>query len=219
MSAKPPRGCLAALFGHAGDKRTPSTGIPSYRVRADFLSVTELSFMRVAQIAVRERFVILPKVNLADVFFSPTSDPIHRNRISQKHLDFLCCDRETFRPMLGIELDDSSHQRAARIERDAFVDAVFASAGLPLLRIPAQQSYASGQIATAIDDAVRARSTKQDAAIADPSAADPRCPSCGVAMVVRTATTGSHAGRKFYGCPNYPRCREMRPITNAGGSV
>jgi hypothetical protein len=212
MSAKPPRGCLAALFGHAGETRTPSTGIPSYRVRADFLSVTELSFMRVAQIAVLERFVIVPKVNLADLFFSPTSDPVDRNRISQKHLDFLCCDRETFRPVLGIELDDSSHQRAARIERDAFVDAVFASAGLPLLRLPARQSYSSGQIAAAIDEALLAAATNLDATAA-PGA--PTCRSCGTAMVVRTASKGPHAGSAFYGCPNYPRCREMRPITNA----
>lgn len=38
------------------------------------------------------------------------------------------------------------------------------------------------------------------------------CSKCGVPMVRRTATRGSHAGQEFYGCPNYPRCREIISI-------
>lgn len=37
----------------------------------------------------------------------------------------------------------------------------------------------------------------------------PRCPRCGVTMVLRVARRGSHPGRLFYGCPNYPLCREI----------
>jgi hypothetical protein len=42
-------------------------------------------------------------------------------------------------PMLGIELDDLSHQRADRKERDMFVNRLFASTGVPLLRLPVQE--------------------------------------------------------------------------------
>lgn len=35
----------------------------------------------------------------------------------------------------------------------------------------------------------------------------PFCPRCGAPMVLRTATKGERAGRKFYGCSTYPRCR------------
>ena len=38
-------------------------------------------------------------------------------------------------PMLAIELDDASHELKARKERDMFVNALFASTGIPLLRI------------------------------------------------------------------------------------
>lgn len=37
----------------------------------------------------------------------------------------------------------------------------------------------------------------------------PRCPRCGIPMVLRVARRGKQAGRVFYGCPNYPLCREI----------
>jgi hypothetical protein len=40
----------------------------------------------------------------------------------------------------------------------------------------------------------------------------PACPRCGVTMVRRAARDGAHAGRPFYGCGNFPRCRAVRPI-------
>ncbi len=36
----------------------------------------------------------------------------------------------------------------------------------------------------------------------------PTCPSCGVKMVIRTASKGRSEGQDFYGCRNYPRCRQ-----------
>lgn len=41
--------------------------------------------------------------------------------------------------MLGIEVDDASHQRADRKERDMFVNKLFASTGVPLLRLPVSE--------------------------------------------------------------------------------
>lgn len=38
----------------------------------------------------------------------------------------------------------------------------------------------------------------------------PVCPMCGVPMVLRTAKRGSHQGNQFYGCANYPSCRQTR---------
>ena len=43
----------------------------------------------------------------------------------------------------------------------------------------------------------------------EPSAAaeNRSCPRCGGALVLRTARTGEHAGERFWGCVNYPKCR------------
>ena len=35
------------------------------------------------------------------------------------------------------------------------------------------------------------------------------CPRCGAPMVVRTARRGDRAGKQFYGCSNYPKCRAI----------
>lgn len=35
----------------------------------------------------------------------------------------------------------------------------------------------------------------------------PSCPNCGIKLVLRTSRKGSDAGRNFWGCPNFPRCR------------
>ena len=40
----------------------------------------------------------------------------------------------------------------------------------------------------------------------------PTCPSCGVKMVTRTASKGPSEGRHFYGCRNYPRCKQTFKI-------
>ncbi len=41
--------------------------------------------------------------------------------------------------MLGIELDDPSHSRAEAKKRDMFVNMLFASTGVPLLRLPVEE--------------------------------------------------------------------------------
>lgn len=38
------------------------------------------------------------------------------------------------------------------------------------------------------------------------------CPECGGRLVIRTAKTGTNAGRQFYGCSNYPKCKFTRNI-------
>jgi hypothetical protein len=69
------------------------------------------------------------------------SEPAARNRIDRKHVDFVICEARTMQPLLAIELDDASHERADRIARDAFVDRVFEVAGLPLLHVRFALAY------------------------------------------------------------------------------
>jgi restriction system protein len=40
--------------------------------------------------------------------------------------------------------------------------------------------------------------------------ARPQCPQCGGAMALRCAKTGPHAGKEFWGCRNFQRCRGLR---------
>ncbi len=44
------------------------------------------------------------------------------------------------------------------------------------------------------------------------AATPPDCPSCGKAMVLRTARSGARAGSQFWGCTAYPVCKGTRPL-------
>ena len=57
------------------------------------------------------------------------------NKIKAKHTDFVFCDPDTLEILAGLELDDPSHERPERMERDEFVDNAYAAAGIPLIHV------------------------------------------------------------------------------------
>lgn len=222
-------GCLSAILqffglGNKKDIRITSTtpdeeeNLP-YLVRDDFFSSAEGSFYRVLRNMAADRLIICPKVSLAEIFYvsRPNENAAYYNKINRKHVDFLLCDARTLKPRLAIELDDASHKREDRMERDDFVDEVFSTAGLPLVRVPVRAAYNTAELAEMFKEAMQTDpdiENQRQAGVSQASDASiPVCPKCGVQMVLRTAQRGNKAGMKFYGCPNYPRCAEIIPVT------
>jgi len=228
-------GCLPKFLRFLGPRTKPSNltyetlepdkldepdDLP-YRLRDDFLSMAEASFYRVLKQVVSEHLLVCPKVSLDDIFFvaHPERHYTYLNKINRKHVDFLLCDPNSLKPVVGVELDDASHRRPERVERDEFVEQVFAAAKLPLLRFPVQAGYVPQEILQALRGVWKAGGGNAGAANGNVDAVSPGqtaqpsgiplCPKCGVPMALRTAQRGEQAGRKFYGCPNYPRCREI----------
>jgi len=216
MSQSQKPGCLGALFGLSGSKPRETDDLP-YRLRDDFLSRAEMTFYRALCSAVGDRVTVCTKVNLNDVFFviRPNENQSYRNRIDRKHVDFLLCDPTTMRPLLGIELDDSSHRRETRQKRDRFVDEVFEAAGLPLGHVTVHASHDVADLSRWLSQYLGASPQAAAAEPASPSPATtpsgsgPVCPKCGVPMTLRVANRGPRQGERFYGCPNYPKCREI----------
>jgi four helix bundle suffix protein len=62
----------------------------------------------------------------------------------------------------------------------------------------------SEQLATA---RLARRSRRDPTDPSDQSDPVPHCPRCGKLMALRTAKTGQHAGRQFWGCTAYPDCK------------
>jgi len=197
---------------------TPKKELP-YRLRDDFLSPAEFSFYKVFSSIYSARLIIQSKVRLADIFFvsRPNENYSYFNRIAQKHLDFLVCDSVTMKPLFGVELDDASHKRDDRKERDEFLEAVCKVSGWPLRRLPVQREYNTSEIA----DRVNLLLKNEVGVLATPpskpqtnqlAGSIPLCPKCGIPMVLRTVSQGDHKGKQFYGCQNYPKCREMKPV-------
>jgi very-short-patch-repair endonuclease len=83
--------------------------------------------LRQAAPADHQIFAQVRLTNLVQVKPWARRDKSHWWRIQAKCVDFVLAEAATFAPRLVVELDDSSHTRADRRERDTFVDAVFAA--------------------------------------------------------------------------------------------
>jgi very-short-patch-repair endonuclease len=218
MTAEKP-GCLATIMRMLGLKKSASVvGLKElpYCLRDDFLSPVETSFFQVLKSVVGAGLIICPQVSLSALFYVPRSESFqtYQNKIDRKRVDFLLCDPKTIKPVFAIELDDSSHARPDRQERDAFVEEVFESAQLPLVHIPARSAYNTQELTALFQAAMQRKPTGKPVNQPHVSVLElpPGCPKCGVPMVLRTAKRGDTPGLQFYGCPNYPRCREVVPI-------
>jgi hypothetical protein len=131
----------------------PKREVLPYIRRQYLLTLAEKNFYRVLEAAAGDRYVIFAQVRLADVLLIRKGAANRQrwlNRINSKHLDFVLCDPEKISPLLGIELDDASHERPDRQERDKFVDEALKVAGLPCLRVPARRSYNVKELAASI---------------------------------------------------------------------
>ena len=210
-------GCLGSILSIFGMNKKQEENAPEsfpFRIRDDFLSPAEQSFYQVIKNMLGEAYAICPKVSLADIFYvtRPNENRSAFNKINRKHVDYLVCDPKTMKPLFAIELDDSSHQRSDRIERDAYVDGVFEAADLPLFHIPVKTRYNTTELKAIFDEVllpqVEGNSPESIPVIINPGQ-PPLCPKCGVPMVLRTAKSGAQAGRSFYGCSNYPKCRAV----------
>jgi hypothetical protein len=124
--------------------------------RKSLLSPAELAFYKVLKAAIGDRFVILLKVGVRDL-----CEITHRevnqaafNRVAAKHVDFVLCDQVTLHPLVAIELDDSTHYRRERADRDAFVNEVFRVIGVALIRHRVQMTYDTAAIERWVDSAL-----------------------------------------------------------------
>ncbi|MGI9496666.1 MAG: DUF2726 domain-containing protein [Mariniblastus sp.] len=125
-----------------------------YLARGQLVTKSELKFYKSLSKAVQDDFQIFAMVRIADLLRVEKNNKHRRkwlNKILAKHIDFVLCDPGSLKPLVCIELDDISHQRPERVERDKFVNLAFKSAQLPLLRIPTQPEYRSREIRELIE--------------------------------------------------------------------
>jgi hypothetical protein len=106
----------------------------------------EIAFMRALHLAVDGRGSIFGKVRIADVLepakgLSRSNWQTSFNKIAMKHFDFVICNNDDLSIICAIELDDKSHNRKHRIERDVFVNSACLAASFPLIRFKTSHSY------------------------------------------------------------------------------
>ena len=111
--------------------------------KAQVLTEREKNFYETIRlIAEKHNLNVSPKMRLADIVkvnddveFQSSEWHSRFNKINKKHVDFALADKTNLEIKLLIEIDDYTHQRADRKERDKFVDSVCEQVNIPILHL------------------------------------------------------------------------------------
>jgi hypothetical protein len=145
---------LVAFAARQKRSRGSSDALP-YVLQSALFSAAERSFLGVLEQAVGKHYQVFGKVRIADVVamkrgLSASNRQSAFNRINAKHFDFLLCNKDDLAVVCAIELNDKSHQKESRLQRDAFVVELCDIIGLPLVQVPAKRLYSVQEIRTSI---------------------------------------------------------------------
>lgn len=120
-----------------------------YRRKNYFMSKTEHDFFNQLYSLFNQYYHIFPQVHLSTILDQKVVGQNWKGALShidRKSVDFVICDKTNISPLLAIELDDATHTREDRVERDAQVEAIFQAAGLPLLRFENKGQFDRNEI-------------------------------------------------------------------------
>jgi hypothetical protein len=148
---------LVAFLRHAARARR----LP-YFSREFLLTQGEAAFYQVLRKVVPDGLALCFKVRLCDLI-DCAPDARRKgfwSKIAQKHIDFVLVDAADTSIRLAIELDDRTHDRKDRRDRDAFVDGALQVAGIPILRVPAAAAYDAKEIRALLDESLRRRARR-----------------------------------------------------------
>lgn len=111
---------------------------PRYARRKSFVSRAEYSLMLKLKEIKPEKYDVIPQPALITVIDKLTQNA-YRNELFRV-CDFLFVDKNSYEPLLLVELNDSSHFKAERQERDRKVTAICESARMPLVSFTMQEA-------------------------------------------------------------------------------
>ena len=142
--------------------------MPRYRKAKTLFDDVQRETFQSLQTMVGPTLHVFPCVQLSELL-DLIGGSEHRNaevamRIRSTSVDFVVCDAKTSRPMLVVELRDTSEANDEERHRDEFVDRILDSAGLPLLPISRQAPSSSLQLAETVQQSLSAYIQKASSA-------------------------------------------------------
>jgi len=204
--------CVSSLL----KKSNPSDSDFTYSKVEALFSSAERSFYGVLKQAVEGKAEVFAKVRVADVLMPAKGQGRSGwqkafNKVSRKHFDFLVCNSSDLSVLCAVELDDKSHQKKSRQERDVFLTSACESANVPLVNVKAQASYSVAEVKGSISSYVPGL-VEENASVEQSPEGRNVCPKCSTTLVKRIAKKGTHAGKVFMACSAYPKCRYVEPV-------
>lgn len=123
---------IVAAFLRREEKELP------YKKRQFLLNIPERKIFEFLQTVIPINYVVFPQIVLSSIINTDTPQRSfwkYQNRINRKTIDFVVFERKYLVPVLAIEYDGRTHDRANRRSRDEFVDNTLRSSGIKILRI------------------------------------------------------------------------------------
>jgi hypothetical protein len=204
-----------------------------YQKKSSVLSPEYTQFYRALRTALANEFSVLTNINAADVLAvvetsSPLIAQVAVKNIAAQEFNFLVCDKTQLSAKCAVMLGDNL---------ETLLINACESAQLPLVRIQVQASYDPAIIRAKIFQAIgvadvsviskldivgaKANSNSELANEQTVTKIESKetpanngielkmCPNCSSVMLKRKAKNGTDAGKLFWICPTYPKCRGM----------
>lgn len=109
-----------------------------YKKKQFFMSRAEHECFESLMVSVGSEYHVFAQVHLPTIVDSKVRGQNWNaafRHINQKSVDFVLCDKRYIEPILAIELDDQTHDRQDRKDRDGEVERILKNARVPLLRL------------------------------------------------------------------------------------
>jgi len=118
--------------------------------RKDFLmSRPEHEFFDILVAVLGNEYYVFPQIHLSTIIDNKVVGQNWKgafNHVNQKSVDFVVCDKNNIKPLLAIELDDKSHEKEDRKERDRDVEEILRDSDMPLVRFENHGSFDKEEI-------------------------------------------------------------------------
>lgn len=145
-------------FKAASNQKTIEKSTYHYFAKSHIMTQRESEFFKQLNEMLGSKWYIIPQVHLSALLNHKVKGQNWNaafKHINGKSVDYVLLSKETMKPVCAIELDDFSHYRDDRIERDMEVERIFSSAKIPLARLCKPEEMSRQEIVNAISQAVK----------------------------------------------------------------
>lgn len=102
-----------------------------YELKTSLITPTEKEYLAVIQDILPKKYCLLPQINLASII-NKIDNSKYRSELF-RNIDAGIFDAKTYKPLVLIEINDSTHNMPDRRERDEKVRKICEEAGIPLV--------------------------------------------------------------------------------------
>lgn len=194
----------------------------TYETKLSIFSGAQYTFYKALAAALKDEFTLLTNINATDILAVVASNALATqvalNNVVGKQFTFVVCDKAQLTALCVIDFGNAI---------DVQLNSACKSAQLPVVSFSAQPDYDSQLLRAkilsviAVKDSPEVLSNESTLEIVDEKPTNNLndngielvlCSDCSAVMLKRKAKNGEHAGKLFWICSTYPKCRGMRAV-------